>query len=195
MTNNNNNKLGLVDNVNTDHIRDAYNAQELQDAQAPIESGQPALNPNLSQPGVNYGTGTPDSRDGGYIQAGTVLEDRTLMFTDQGVHTVREYSHNTSAKHEARMRLEQQRARTTGKSIYSTSVTETPSIAPNVDDGERPTPEKLEELRQQQKYENMQRRLRSLKVDEAKQETRLAATRRAISNLQIELEELGDQKD
>ena len=120
--NNNNNDYGLVDNVNTSHIRDSYIQSEFENARPPVQVGQPALNVNKKMPGVNYGTGNFDQREGGYIPGGTILEDRTVMLTDADVVSIHEYSHNTSTEHERKVRLEQQRAmkdNTFAKSIKS----------------------------------------------------------------------------
>ena len=82
----------------------------------------------------------------------------------------------------------------------SNSMNEVSSISPKVNDGVRPSsvyepessPEKLEELRRIEVYKNLERKIQNLKLEEQRQQTRLASVRRAITQLRTELEELED---
>ena len=65
-----------------------------------------------------------------------------------------------------------------------------PSVSPKVNDGVKPTPAEIERLRKEEKYQSLKRKIQNLKLEEQRQQTRLACTRRAITQLRTELEEL-----
>lgn len=182
---NNNNKqqqqqLGLVDNLAVDpSIKQTQDYLEA-DSRSPVDASSPSTTP------------LPYEANNEVLQpmAGTVLTDNIYQFTDQGVHTVREYSHNTSAKHEARMREEQQRVQASGRSIYQTPPSNG-GFKPYVDVSEPPKPTEadLSQLRELERLRSINQRLKSLQRDEEVAIRKLANIQRAIHNLQLEVED------
>lgn len=186
-------KLGMVDTISPDpSIKQTQSYLEA-DSKPPLEGKiQPALTLNPDVPGLNYdGTGNIDKGTQGYVPGGTILTDNIYEFSDRGVHQVHEYSHNTSAKHEAHMKQEQQRVQVTGRSIYQTPP-KSGGFKPYVDVSEppKPTEEQLALLKTRDRLITINNKLRLLQLDEQRYETKLANVRRAMKSLRLEAEDL-----
>ncbi|MEL6440592.1 MAG: hypothetical protein AAFQ80_15200 [Cyanobacteria bacterium J06621_8] len=163
--NNNINNVPIVQAASNSAVESDY---YLNDSQPAIEVSQPAINVNNHMPGVNHGVANIDDRTGGYIPAGTVLEDRVINLTDRGVEEVYSYSHNGYEKAEAIARRQyQQQLR--GKGIYQTPPTDSgfTSYAP-IDDGKRPDPQQIERMRAKQQQEKDTNNLLALQAEEVK---------------------------
>ncbi len=182
-------QLGLVDNVSTNHIADAY-AQVEYNTTRPAVEGQPAIQANANLPGVNYGTGNYDTRDGGYVHAGKVLSDQYINFSDSGVHSVDVMTNNTSQEWEQQVRRQQQ-AQVRGRTRYNTPPTSggfTPYV--DVSDGKKATPEELEVQRKNETIEQLAGVLGRLQKEETTLRLKLQHNMEAQRNARERLTEL-----
>ncbi|MEM8720407.1 MAG: hypothetical protein AAGE84_14065 [Cyanobacteria bacterium P01_G01_bin.39] len=166
----------------------------LKDAQPAVEGApQPAINTNSNIPSINYGTGQYDQRSGGYIphipDGGTILSDTTYTYGTRGVVEHNNMSTNTTDQWERQTRAAQYAA-TQGNSRYNTPVTQTPSVAPNIEEPPKPTQEHLAQLRKRDRLVNINSKLKTLLHERKVASLKLASIDRNIQSLQEQLEEV-----
>ena len=141
---NNQEKLGLVDNISTKHIEEAFLKAELEASAPAIKAPQPATRPQPYEPDVYYG------------QQG--LEG--VVRTTQDYETWEQFETRVAKQHADRG---------LGKSVYNTAPTHS-GYRPYVDLTEPPKPsqQQIEDLKRQQDVNDIQQRLTLLKQAETK---------------------------
>ena len=156
------------------------------DARPPMEAQAPSTTPQAYE---------ANTENLSVPMAGTVLRSETFNISDSGVQKVNEYSHNTSNQAELRAKLEQQRVRTTGRSIYQTAPT-SGGFEPWVDVSEpvKPTEKDLTQLRKLETLRTINNKVRSLKLDEQRLSIKLSNIRNSIKTFITEAEALTTSK-
>lgn len=185
---NNNNKLGLVDNLNQENIKEQYAQEEYNDARPPVEASQPTINPNQNIPGFNFGNPTID-KGSGWTEGGTILQSNTYNITESGVQEIHSYSHNQYEQEERRLRLEEQDIINSRKSIFMTPP-ETGGAPSLSDEPDKPTEEQLTELHKKDRVNVLTNRLKELTFNRQQARTKLTRLEEMISDLTNELEKM-----
>lgn len=161
------------------------------DAQPPLEGlPQPAINPNVNMPGINYSNTITDTRQGGWVEGGTVLTDTYYNVTDSGIVETHSYSHNDYEQRELRARQEYQR-QLQGRGLHQTPPSNS-GFSPYLSTNEPPKPsaEQLAQLRKRDHLVNLNSRLKTLVHERQVASLKLASIDRNIKSLEQELEEL-----
>ena len=168
--------LGLVDQMQTKHITNAFDRAEYNASRAPIENSRPAL---------VHEEGVPALETSNEFDIYTQTVDGNTFSTGVQVNPVHIESFDDW---EMRMQREQIQQYRGGQTRYnSPPVT---SGIPNVPDGKKPNADQVKEMQRQESIEHLNKQLMTLQMEQSQLQLKLNRNKQNQKSIQDKLNTL-----
>lgn len=167
--------LGLVDQMQTKHITNAFDRAEYETSRPAVEAGQPSIKPEPYFP-----DSVMENAPSAYEEAVDNYDIHTNTYSPSNVETWEEF--------ETRIQKQQVQTIRTGQTRYnSPPVT---SGAPSISDGKRPSQEEVIELQRKESIEYLNKQLMTLQMEQSQLQLKLNRNKQNQKSIQDKLNTL-----